>query len=119
MRRDDSRSPDRAAAGATSGPDARLVQQLRQGDAEAGRQFVREYYPGVYRYLLYLTGQPQAAEDLTQETFLHAWRGLDRFEGRASLRLWLHRIAHREFLQGLRRQRPQTSLEEIPEFPGP
>ena len=33
--------------------DALLIAQLRQGDAEAGRQFVREYYPGVYRYLLY------------------------------------------------------------------
>src|SRR5438034_2873312 len=104
MRRDDSRSPDRAAAGATSGPDARLLRQLRQGDAEAGHQFVREYYPGVYRYLLYLTGRPEAAEDLAQETFLQVWRRLETFEGRAPLRLWLHRIAHREFLQALRSQ---------------
>src|SRR2546428_884260 len=99
--------------------DARLLQQLRQGDAEAGHQFVREYYPDVYRYLLYLTGRPQAAEDLTQETFFHAWRGLESFKGRAPLRLWLHRIAHREFLQSLRRERPQSSLEDIPEFPSP
>src|SRR6266852_3851599 len=46
--------------------DARLLHQLRQGDADAGYQFVREYYPGVYRYLLYLTGRPEAAEDLAQ-----------------------------------------------------
>ena len=38
--------------------EARLVEQLRQGDAEAGRQLVRDYYPGVYRYLLYLTRRP-------------------------------------------------------------
>src|SRR5437870_13249859 len=100
---------DSPTTNAVNPEDAVLIAQLRRGDAEAGRQFVREYYPGVYRYLLYLTGQPQAAEDLTQETFVQAWRRLDRFEGRAPLRLWLHRIAHREFLQGLRRQRPQSS----------
>src|SRR5712692_3355800 len=99
--------------------EARLVEQLRQGDAEAGQQLVREYYPGVYRYLLYLTRRPEAAEDLTQETFLQAWSHLDAFQGRAPLRLWLHRIAHREFLQALRRQRPQTSLEEVAEPAAP
>jgi RNA polymerase sigma-70 factor (ECF subfamily) len=108
---------DPIAAATINLEDGRLIEQLRQGDAEAGRQFVREYYPGVYRYLLYLTGQPQAAEDLTQETFVQAWRGLDGFEGRAPLRLWLHRIAHREFLQALRSRRPASSLEELAELP--
>jgi RNA polymerase sigma-70 factor (ECF subfamily) len=99
--------------------EARLLARLRQGDPEAGQQLVRDYYPGVYRYLLYLTGRADAAEDLTQETFLQAWRRLETFEGRAPLRLWLHRIAHREFLQALRSQRPHTSLEEIGEPPAP
>src|SRR5437016_12008906 len=76
--------------------EARLIEQLRQGDPEAGHQFARDYYPDVYRYLLYLTGRAEMAEDLAQETFLHAWRRLDTFEGRASLRVWLPRIAHRE-----------------------
>src|SRR5947199_7522691 len=101
--------------GSTAGPDARLVEQLQQGDAEAGRRFVRDYYPGVYRYLLYLTGRREAAEDLTQETFLQAWRRLETFDNRGPLRPWLHRIAHREFLQALRSQHAEASLEEIPE----
>ena len=96
--------------------EARLIEQLRQGDPEAGHQFARDYYPDVYRYLLYLTGRAEMAEDLAQETFLHAWRRLDTFEGRASLRVWLHRIAHREFLQALRDQRPQSSLEDVSEL---
>src|SRR5438093_13255347 len=62
--------------------DMRLVDQLRREDTEAGRRFVREYYPGVYRYLLYLTGRREAAEDLAQETFLQAWSSLGAFEGR-------------------------------------
>src|SRR5262249_4706033 len=79
-----------------------LLSRIRAGDLDAGHQFVREYYAGVYRYLLYLTGSPQAAEDLTQETFFQAWRRLETFDGRAALRTWLHRIAHREFLQARR-----------------
>jgi RNA polymerase sigma-70 factor, ECF subfamily len=107
--------------------DARLVEQLRAGDADAGHRFVRDYYPGVYRYLLYLTGRRELAEDLTQETFLQAWRHLDQFAARAPLRVWLHRIAHREFLQALRQarspsQRPGAdarSLEELGEAAAP
>src|SRR5438876_778982 len=93
--------------------DMRLLGQLRCQDAEAGRRFVRDYYPGVYRYLFYLTGRREAAEDLAQQTFVQAWRSLETFEGRSQLRTWLHRIAHREFLQSLRSQRPQLSLEEV------
>jgi RNA polymerase sigma-70 factor, ECF subfamily len=59
------------------------------------------------------------AEDLTQETFLQAWRHLHTFAGRASLKTWLHRIAHREFLRGLGRQRPQVWLEAIAEVAAP
>jgi RNA polymerase sigma-70 factor (ECF subfamily) len=58
-----------------------LLEQLRGGDPEASRRFVRDYYPGVYRYLRHLTGRPEQAEDLTQETFLQAWRHLDTFAG--------------------------------------
>jgi RNA polymerase sigma-70 factor (ECF subfamily) len=97
--------------------DRRLVQQLRSGDTEAGQRFVRDFYPGVYRYLLYLSGRREAAEDLAQETFVQAWHSLHTFEGRSPLRPWLHRIAHREFLQSLRSQRPLVSLEDLDEVP--
>jgi RNA polymerase sigma-70 factor, ECF subfamily len=99
--------------------EARLLEQIRSGDADAAGRFVREQYPGIYRYLLYLTGQPDRAADLTQETFFQAWRHLDSFEGRASLKTWLHRIAHREFLAALRRQRDQSPLEETADASAP
>jgi RNA polymerase sigma-70 factor (ECF subfamily) len=99
--------------------DARLLEQIRSGDAEAGRSFVREHYPAIYRYLLYLTGQPELAEDLTQETFLQGWQHLGTFQGRASLRTWLHRIARREFLQVLRRQKTEASVEAMVEVAAP
>ena len=93
--------------------DPRLVEQLRRGDAEAGRRFVRDYYPGIYRYLLYLTGCRETAEDLTQETFVQAWRSLETLQDGSRLRPWLYRIARREFLQAVRGRPPVTSLEEI------
>jgi RNA polymerase sigma-70 factor (ECF subfamily) len=106
--------------------DRLLLEQIRAGDPDAGHRFIQEHYPGVYRYLLYLTGNPEAAADLTQETFLQAWRRLDTFNGRSALRTWLHRIARREFLQALRsqrqlpaEQRAMVSLEEAGEIPEP
>jgi RNA polymerase sigma-70 factor (ECF subfamily) len=99
--------------------DALLVEQIRRGSVEAGRRFVDDHYRDVYRYLLYLTGSPETAADLTQETFVQAWRGLDALEERIYLRPWLHRIAHREFLQAVRGQRPFASLDELPDLPEP
>jgi DNA-directed RNA polymerase specialized sigma24 family protein len=104
---------DTQARGTLSAAEARLVEQIRNGDAEAGRQFVHDYHPAIYRYLLYLTGQRETAEDLTQETFLQAWRHLHTFAGRAPLKAWLHRIAHREFLRTLERKHPQADLEAL------
>jgi hypothetical protein len=49
--------------------EAQLLEQLRDGDAEAGCRFIRDYYPGIYRYLLALTERRELAEDLTQQTF--------------------------------------------------
>jgi RNA polymerase sigma-70 factor (ECF subfamily) len=113
------------AARATRSDDLLLVEQLRRGDAEAGRRFVRAYYQDVYRYLLYLTGHTETAEDLTQETFVQAWRSLHTLGDRAHLRTWLHRIAHREFLQALRSHRRvlaqgmMVSLEEVADLSEP
>ena len=58
----------------------------------------RELQLHCYRIL----GSLQDAEDLLQETLLAAWRGLDKFEGRASLRSWLYRIATNRCLNALR-----------------
>jgi RNA polymerase sigma-70 factor (ECF subfamily) len=100
-------------AGLMRSADARLLAQIRRGDAEAGRRLVREQYPGVYRYLLYLTGQTESAKDLTQETFVQAWRNLDTLDESACLRPWLHCIARRVFLQSLRVRRPLVSLDSL------
>jgi RNA polymerase sigma-70 factor (TIGR02960 family) len=75
--------------------------------AEAHR---RELQLHCYR----IVGSVQDAEDLVQETLLAAWRGLDGFEGRASLRSWLYRIATNRCLNALR-----DRGRRLPELPAP
>jgi RNA polymerase sigma-70 factor (ECF subfamily) len=99
--------------------DARLLEQIRSGDIEAGQRFVREQYSAIYRYLFYLVGRRDLAEDLTQETFLEGWRCLETFQGRGSLRGWLLRIAHRQFLHRLQRRPAELGLEAMADVAAP
>jgi RNA polymerase sigma-70 factor (ECF subfamily) len=70
-----------------------LVQRARSGDTRAFERLYREHVGKVYGLCLRMTRDTALAEDCTQETFVNAWRALDRFETRSSLATWLHRIA--------------------------
>ena len=73
--------------------DAAAVALARDGDSEAFRGLVDRHSRAVYRLAHRMTGNPQDAEDVVQETFLKAYRQLGRFESRANFSTWLHRIA--------------------------
>ncbi|MGW7350735.1 sigma-70 family RNA polymerase sigma factor [Streptomyces sp. NPDC054784] len=81
------------------------------GDHEAVDHFVRALQRDVRRYVAHLSDDAQAADDLTQDTFLRALTALHRFEGRSSARVWLLSIARRVVADSLRRAacRPRTA----------
>jgi RNA polymerase sigma-70 factor (TIGR02960 family) len=98
----------------------RLLMRAAQGDADAFRELTdphrRELQVHCYRIL----GSMQDAEDVLQETLLAAWRGLEHFEERASLRAWLYRIATNRCLNALRdagRRPPRLDIPFDPPEP--
>jgi RNA polymerase sigma-70 factor (ECF subfamily) len=93
--------------------DPAFVERLRAGDKEACAICVREHSTHVYHLALKLTGDPAAAEDVLQETFLSAFKAIPRFEGKAQLSTWLYRIAHNAALMKLRKRQVDTvSIDE-------
>jgi RNA polymerase sigma-70 factor, ECF subfamily len=69
-----------------------LIASLRAGDEQAFMQLVEEYTPGMRRLALTFVRTPALADDVVQEAWLGVLKGLDRFEGRSSLRTWIYTI---------------------------
>ena len=77
-------------------------------------QIYQTYFDPVYRFALSLSGNPQNAEEITQETFFRAMRSLDQFQGRSSLKSWLCAIAKNLWLSELRKKKAQPMDDAIP-----
>ena len=69
-----------------------LVAALRAGDERAFMELVEAYSPGMRRLALTFVRTSAVADEVVQESWLGVLRGLDRFEGRSSLKTWIYRI---------------------------
>ena len=89
--------------------DGATLARARAGDEEAFREITEPHRRELQLHCYRILGSLQDAEDQVQETLLAAWRGLEAFEGRASVRSWLYRIATNRCLNALRdrSRRPQ------------
>jgi RNA polymerase sigma-70 factor (ECF subfamily) len=90
--------------------DRDLIADARRGDRAAFGALVRRYQDRLYPTLLRLTGRPEDAHDLIQDTFLRAYQKLGRFHGDSSFYTWIYRIAVNLALSERRKRRPIVGL---------
>lgn len=96
-----------------------VLERAQAGDQDAFRDLTEPYRRELQLHCYRILGSLTDAEDLLQETLIAAWRGLDRFEGRASLRGWLYRIATNRCLNTLRDAGRRVPVEPVPPFTPP
>jgi RNA polymerase sigma-70 factor (ECF subfamily) len=111
---------DRGAAptappGGPPGPaeldEATLAVRAGEGDVDAFEELVLRYQGPVYRLALRMLGGAAEAEDVTQDTFLAAWRGLPALREQGAFAGWLYRLAVNRCLNVLRARRPVAELD--------
>jgi RNA polymerase sigma-70 factor (TIGR02960 family) len=88
-----------------------LMSRARAGDGEAFRALTEPHRRELQVHCYRMLGSFQDAEDALQDTMLAAWRGLEGFDGRASLRTWLYRIATNRCLDALRSARRRSAKQ--------
>lgn len=90
----------------------KLLKKAAAGSAEAFEQLVLTYQTPIYNLCLRMTGNPEDAADMTQESFLKAWRSLEGFHFESTFSTWLYRLASNTCLDFLRsvKRRKQFSL---------
>ncbi len=94
------------------GEECRLVRRAQRGDQQAFGQLVRLHSRRIFRFIFQYTRQVQDAEDLTQQTFVKAYRHLASFDPQRPLLNWLFTIARHATLNHLRNS---NRWEELPE----
>jgi RNA polymerase sigma-70 factor (ECF subfamily) len=96
--------------------EAELVERSRRGDTHAFDALITTHRERVYMIAQHILRNSEEALDVTQETFLRAWKNLARFDGAATLASWLSRIATNASIDLVRRRNahPQTEFDAAP-----
>jgi RNA polymerase sigma-70 factor (ECF subfamily) len=100
--------------------DSEIIARFKGGERKAFEELVSLYEGRIYGYLARMCGGYDHAKDITQETFLTAYRYLDGFRGDASFKTWLYRVAYTACLHSRRRKKhePQRHLSFEDLLPG-
>ena len=105
---------DHGAAQAVEVNDAARVAQAQAGDREAFRLLVERHSHTIFRLAFRMTGNEYDADEIVQDTFLRAYRRLDRFEARANFGTWLYRIAVNCSLDLMRKRKTEAQRRVAP-----
>jgi RNA polymerase sigma-70 factor, ECF subfamily len=89
--------------------DRELVDRAKRGDPEAFGQLVRRHQPRIHRLAVHMLRDRADAEDVTQETFIRAYRALARFDGRSEAYTWFYRITVNLSLNTIRARKTSRS----------
>lgn len=103
----------------TTPEEAQWLERARGGDRAAFGMIVRQHQRRIHRLAVHLTGSAGDADDVVQETFLRAYRAIERFDGRAEVFTWLYRICVNVSLNQRRRQRRVVADLDDPRVPEP
>lgn len=108
-------SSTQSSGGDSATAEAELLARLRAGEDDAFEELVRENAGRLLAVARRYMKSEEDAQDVVQETFLSAFRSLDRFEGGSRLSTWLHRIAVNAALMKLRsrRRKPEEPIEDL------
>ncbi|HEX5417907.1 MAG TPA: RNA polymerase sigma factor [Chloroflexota bacterium] len=93
----------------TDADDRQLIEALRRGDDDAFAALIEQHHAALVRLAIVFVGSHAVAEEVAQETWLAVLRGLDRFEGRSSLKTWIFSI-----LGNRARSRNQRERRSVP-----
>ena len=90
--------------------DELLIRREQRGDADAFEQLLLEHQKNVYNLCYRMAGNPDDAMDLSQETFLRAWRCLDQYQFASAFSTWLYRLCSNICIDFLRKRRRQQTV---------
>ena len=90
--------------------DELLIRRAQRGDADAFEQLLLEHQKNVYNLCYRMAGNPDDAMDLSQETFLRAWRCLDQYQFASAFSTWLYWLCSNICIDFLRRRRRQQTV---------
>lgn len=101
----------------------RIVEKIKRGDTEAFEKLYRLYVGRVYASCLRLSGDPDRAEEITQDVFLRLWARIGTFKGRSAFSSWLYRLTVNLVIDRMRveqrRARWETIDDEVESHPDP